>query len=205
MRSARSSFVVFVALASLLGTVPARAATYTVSMRDDPQRFSPAARTVAQASTITWTNVSESRHYTRQATSLFASWNRALDPGQSWSLRIAFAGMYAYYCTPHGTPTSGMHGTISVPERADPRSGSRSTVFHIIMASSGAPSGWTYDVQRRKGSGAWTSWRSGLTHATTTFAAGSMGAGTYYFRSRLHRTSNNAVSGYSPSVSIAVS
>ena len=94
-----------------------------------------------------------------------------------------------------------MTGTVKVPIRVSPTSGTTATTFTITLASA-TQSGFTYDIQRKVGSGSFATWRTGVTTRTFTFRGS---AGTYAFRSRLHRTSNGATSGYSPAKTITVS
>lgn len=77
----------------------------------DPQ-FDPQVDTVSVGDTVTWTNQTSSVH---TVTADGGSWNSG-DVGGNGSFQRVFdqAGEYAYHCTYHGSPGSGMHGTIVV-------------------------------------------------------------------------------------------
>ena len=107
------------------------------------------------------------------------------------------AGTYPYHCAIHPTL---MHGVVRVPILVAPASGT--TAFTLTLTS-GTAAGFTYDVQRRLGTGAWTTFRTGVTTATVTFKA--TAPGTYSLRSRLVRTSSHAASKWSPMKKVTVS
>jgi plastocyanin len=83
-----------------------------VSVRDNS--FSPSALTVDAGTTVTWEWTGASQHNltwvgpgapAASATQTTGTYQRAFDA----------AGTYEYYCSLHGTPTSGMRGTVTVP------------------------------------------------------------------------------------------
>jgi plastocyanin len=77
--------------------------------------FSPAIDTVAAGSTVTWTNHDGFNHTVNSvpgSSEVFSS--GAVSSGTSYAHTFSTAGRYDYYCTIHGTPTSGMRGTIVV-------------------------------------------------------------------------------------------
>jgi hypothetical protein len=115
---------------------------------------------------------------------------------------LPWAATYSYYCAIHG-----FTGSIGIPDSANRTTGTRSTVFTFTLGTTGAGSGRVYDVQRRKGSGSWVAYRTGLTARTVSFKAGSLGTGNYSFRSRLRKVVSGAdpVTGWSPPRSIRVS
>jgi hypothetical protein len=53
-----------------------------------------------------------------------------------------------------------------------------------------APSGFVYDIQRKKGSGDWMAWKTGITSKSVMFKP--KASGTWSFRSHLRKTSNNS-------------
>lgn len=76
--------------------------------------FSPSAVTVDAGSTVTWEWTGSSPHNVTwvgpgapaaSATQTTGTYDRMFDA----------AGTYDYYCTIHGTPTSGMRGSVTVP------------------------------------------------------------------------------------------
>ena len=77
--------------------------------------FNPATRTVAAGTTVTWMNQDGFAHtvtYSSGAGSSFAS--ASIPAGGSFTHQFTVAGTVQYYCTIHGTPTTGMHATIVV-------------------------------------------------------------------------------------------
>jgi plastocyanin len=75
--------------------------------------FSPALDSVAAGSTVTWTNHDGFAHTVTYASGPDSTYDSG-DIGSSGTFRHVFktAGTYVYYCKIHGTPTSGMRGTI---------------------------------------------------------------------------------------------
>ena len=77
--------------------------------------FRPTPDTVGVGLSVTWTNNDGITHTVVAAPSsadLFDSGN--IGSGGAFSHTFAAPGTYSYYCRIHGTPTSGMHGTIVV-------------------------------------------------------------------------------------------
>jgi plastocyanin len=135
-------------------------------------------------------------------------------PGTSVQ-RIFDAGTYHYYCRVHPRQ---MHGTVSVPValavssrvvtrrvRSDGRV-RRMRVYAIAVTwAAGVPAvGQVFDVERRRGRGAWMPWLQGRNSKGASFAAGARGT-TWSVRARLRRaTEPSAASGWSPSASATV-
>jgi plastocyanin len=184
----RRSIVVAVA-ASLLWLValPAHAA---VSVTVTEFRFSPATITVPQGEDVAWQNGGHQQHTSTQtgALALWSTGHIAVG-ATSGSFRFLAAGSYAYHCAIH----TFMHGTVIVPIVVSPLRGTKKTTFTIRLASA-AQAGFTYDVQRRVGAGPWTTWKVGVASITVRFKHR---RGAFAFRSRLHRISNGATSGWS--------
>ena len=189
-------FLVASVVIALVGltAMPAQAATVNVA----DFSFSPQALTIAQGGTVSWHNNGPSVHTSTQNSplSLWNTGNIGVN-ATSASVTLRAAGVYAYHCAIH----TFMTGTVKVPIKVSPTSGTTSTTFTITLASA-TQSGFTYDVQRKVGSGSFTAWRTGVTTRTVTFSGS---AGTYRFRSRLHKTSNGATSNYSPAKTITIS
>ena len=97
--------------ASGVGAAPESQQTVTVQMIGDPDRFVPAALTIAPGTTVTWTTVSGRPHTTTSETGVWDS-GRRLDVGESFSYTFDTPGVYPYYCEPHRD--RGMVGTIIV-------------------------------------------------------------------------------------------
>jgi amicyanin len=86
----------------LLGSIElARAATQTVTISDFA--FSPAALTITEGDTVTWTNTDPVVHTVTSTTGAFDSGDLAQD--DSFSFTFTTAGTYDYFCTPHPTMT----------------------------------------------------------------------------------------------------
>lgn len=77
--------------------------------------FTPETDTISVGDTITWTNQTSTAH-TVQAND--GSWDSNGDVSANGSYQRVFssAGEHGYYCTYHGSPGSGMHGTIVVEQ-----------------------------------------------------------------------------------------
>jgi plastocyanin len=121
-----------------------------------------------------------------------------LSPGEDFSFMLLAAGTYPYHCTVHPF----MMGTIKVPLILDQTTGTVDTTFTFTLASE-TEVGFVYDVQKRTGMGAWKDWKLGVAGPTVTFNPNK--TGTFRFRSRLHRSSDHATSGYSPKKKVVVS
>jgi plastocyanin len=83
--------------------------------------FSPGAATVASGGTVIWTWAScNDGEYggggcaTHNVTFDNGSAGSASQNQGTYSRRFTTAGTYGYHCTLHGSPTSGMRGTITV-------------------------------------------------------------------------------------------
>jgi hypothetical protein len=97
-----------------------------------------------------------------------------------------------------------MTGTVKVPIKVGPATGTTATTFTITMATTAATGNFVYDVQERIGTGAWTAFKTGVTVKSLTFMASAPGS--YSFRSRLRdKTVTGKFSGWSPKKTISVS
>ena len=84
--------------------------------------FSPTTRTVTAGTTVTWTNDTGVIHNVTWTDASGRTAALAGDgPGNigdyssgSHTRLFSTPGTYNFYCTIHGTPTSGMHGTLTV-------------------------------------------------------------------------------------------
>jgi hypothetical protein len=118
-----------------------------------------------------------------------------------FSFAFFAAGTYPYA----DTLRPAHKGTIKVPIKVSPKTGTTSTTFTITWSSVTAPAGFGFDVQvKRPGSAAYVDWMPAQTAPSATFLADA-GAGTYSFRGRLRNTGNSKASGWSPAGSITVS
>ncbi len=77
--------------------------------------FNPASRTVNVGTTVTWINQDAYAHTVNKSSgpgASFASGNIAA--GAQYQVKFDSVGTYQYYCSIHGSPGAGMHGTIVV-------------------------------------------------------------------------------------------
>ena len=97
-----------------LATVPAGAQSSgsgKVTVGDN--YFKPGDLEVAAGTKITWTNTGKVLHsVTPDKGKKFGT--KELSRGKSYSYTFKKPGTYAYYCTFHGSPGKGQHGTIVV-------------------------------------------------------------------------------------------
>ncbi len=75
--------------------------------------FEPGYITVSTGTKVTFVNQGHNRHNVIWVDDAFAP-SRLLDADDSVKVTLEDAGDYAYYCSLHGTPTSGMRGGIRV-------------------------------------------------------------------------------------------
>lgn len=87
---------------------------HTISPHMAGSAFSPTPDTVAVGATVTWTNNDGYGHTVTSSPGSAETFNASVAGGASFSHTFNTAGTYNYYCTIHGTPTSGMRGTIVV-------------------------------------------------------------------------------------------
>ena len=87
----------------------------TIQLRSDGgNRFEPANVTIPVGTTVTWTWVSGVHDVTPAGSPVFPPSGAPVQPPHTFSHTFASAGTYIYFCTVHGTATTGMHGTIEV-------------------------------------------------------------------------------------------
>src|SRR5438093_98988 len=120
-------------------------------------------------------------------------------PGQFFDYTYIAAGRYTFICLLH----SEMTGTVKVPIKAKPKSGTQLTTFTITPAEGTAPAGFVYDIQIfRPGGPGFVDWKT-ITTKNTTFVPDA-GIGQYQFQARLRKTADNSASLYSQPVTITV-
>ena len=115
----RLAFVLLTAALVVVGLTPAVAdarvssvhKVVTIRIRDN--LFTPSALNIEEVTTVRWINVGRNTHnVTPNTGKAYGSGN--LKPGKSYAHTFKDAGSFAYYCTLHGTPTSGQRGQLSV-------------------------------------------------------------------------------------------
>jgi hypothetical protein len=94
-----------------------------------------------------------------------------------------------------------MRGTIGVRMMASDASPNVNQLITITFATSGAPSGHTQIIQKRKAGGTWRLFKKST---GTSVDWTPPKAKTFEFRSRLKNTSTGAVTGWSPTLSLTV-
>lgn len=181
---------------STLGGVGATAVfPATVHVEARAEYYVPSTVTLRQGGEVTW-DFTDS-HTATDVTPL-ALYDSGIIHDTSFSHTFTAAGTYPFVCTIH----TGMDGVVKVPTTAKPGTGPRGTAFTVTWASTAAPLGYVYDVQRRRGSGAWVMWRNGTTERSGTFTP--TRKGTVRFRSRLRDDGGAAASGWSVPVRLTV-
>ncbi len=108
-----------IAVVPTASATPARAPAVhkvvTIHVRDN--LFTPASLNVTEGTTVRWVNDGRNNHnVTPDSGKAYGSGN--LKPGRSYVHTFPDAGTYAYYCTLHGTPTSGQHAELGVGDAA---------------------------------------------------------------------------------------
>ncbi|HEX9376800.1 MAG TPA: plastocyanin/azurin family copper-binding protein [Actinomycetota bacterium] len=178
---------------------PAWASTSNVEMTST-LKFDPTPISVAIGDTVQWNNDSG---FTHTATSN-AGWFNTGDvtTGNFKTKLFLFGGAFKYHCKYHGS--QGMVGSVKVPDRwLNTGTQHAGDVQKIRIAAVAAPNGLAYDVQMRTTGGDWHVYKSKITNAVVKFTPSDPGE--YQFRSRVHRLSNNRVSGYGPPAFVEIS
>jgi plastocyanin len=180
------------------GAAPAPAVTRTIAATNFT--FTPAIATVAQGTIVHWT-FSGSTH-TSTALMPAGYWNSgSRASGTTFERAFKHAGTFPYECSFHAF--QGMTGTVKVPIKVAPGSGSTSTSFTITWAAA-VPVGYAFDVQsKRPGATTFTTVFNDTVTRSTMRTLGM--AGTWTWRARLVHTTNGQVSGWSPVGKIMVS
>jgi plastocyanin len=76
--------------------------------------FNPANLTVAAGATVMWIDGSGIQHTVTSVSGSAEAFDQTVSGGSSFSRQFSTAGTFDYYCKIHGSPTSGMRGTITV-------------------------------------------------------------------------------------------
>ena len=179
------------------GAAPAGAAPPTVvHVGAQAEYFLPSVVSVSRGGTVTWDFVDS--HTATDATHMGVYDSGTIDHS-SFSYRFVAAGAYPFTCTIH----TNMNGRVDVPIFATPSKGSITRAFTLIWSSVVAPTGFVFDVQKRRAGSPWAIWAAGTTARTSVFRPWRVG--TYRFRARMRQMSSGFASGWSDAVTIAVS
>jgi len=179
-----------------LSTASASAATET-TVQTKNFFFDPATATITLGSPVNWQNQTTSTNHGSKS-DLAGLWFVTANHGTtSADVTFNFAGSFAYTCTVHAN----MHGTIKVKMAAAPTSAPLGTNFTITWATAGVPSGYVFDVQRKKPNKPFKTWFSGTSFGGAKFVPARKG--TFQFKARLRKV-GGAATGYSPNLAITV-
>jgi plastocyanin len=160
-----------VVAAGLLASTPVAAATKDVEATSE-KRFDPSTVTATVGGNVHWFSLPDGvDHTVTQNSQLFDSGavKDAFNFTQTFS-----AGTYPYHCEKHGTPTSGMRGTVKVPPQVS--SAPAGLAFTVKWAAAVVDTGTTFDVKYRVASGPWKTWKTNTTAKSLVFGkAGPVG------------------------------
>jgi len=192
----------FQGIASASPVRPATETAATVKIIELDFVFAPDPGQAHLGDTVVWWN-DVANHHTATDESLLVLWDSG-DMGfqDTFAYTFTAAGTYPYRCDFH--ERYGMYGTVVVKDNVSPPSGPVGTVFTITVASVEAPTGFVYDIQKRNPVGGFRDWMIGVTQSSVSFDSTGRLTGTYGFRSRLRRVSDDAATEYSPFARITV-
>jgi plastocyanin len=77
-------------------------------------RFTPANVVIAAGTTVRWTWADDSHTVTSTGAPSFPGHPAQASPPEVYTFTFTTPGTYAYYCSVHGSPNSGMRGTVVV-------------------------------------------------------------------------------------------
>ena len=75
--------------------------------------FDPKFSSVSTGTTVTFRNAGHNKHNVISVGDGFGS-SKILEPGDTWKVTLRKDGDFRFYCSLHGTPTSGMDGGVRV-------------------------------------------------------------------------------------------
>jgi plastocyanin len=104
-------------------------------------------------------------HNVRQDKKLFYSGAATSNNTSGFSI-VPSAGSFHYYCEVHGTPTSGMQGTIKIKPQI---SNVTASSFAVRWAPTSSNTGGKFDVRYRVDGGTWKVWKNDTTGRQATF------------------------------------
>jgi plastocyanin len=177
----------------------ALAATDTVQMVGNSIStfaFSPKLAKAKLGDSVQWQNTSTATpHTATNDTTDPWTFDTGILSGGATSASFAFtaAGTFTYHCNIHPTI---MMGSIGVPMKVSPASGSVGSPFKIQWATTAPPAGLVFDVQKKDPGGTFQPWQTGVTVPFMRFTP--TVAGTYQFRADVRNASSGVTSGFSP-------
>jgi len=74
--------------------------------------FNPATLNVTAGATVTWTNKDGVTHTVTYSSGPDSAFSASVPAGATFQHTFSTAGTYQYYCQIHGTPTTGMRGSV---------------------------------------------------------------------------------------------
>jgi len=90
--------------------------------------FKPQDLEVTAGTKVTWTNEGKTLHNITPVKKGKWSGTPALTKGKAYSFKFKKPGTYAYYCSFHGSPSGGQHGSIIVTKAAPPTTTTTTTI-----------------------------------------------------------------------------
>ena len=75
--------------------------------------YNPNNLTVAAGTTVTWTNQDPFQHAVVYSSGPDSVFTNTIPVGGTFQHIFTSPGTYSYYCAIHGTPTTGMHATVT--------------------------------------------------------------------------------------------
>ena len=193
----RNYLTAMLALFVWCGAAQAASVTITVGASGS-ETFSPANVTINAGETVTFVYSGGSMPHNAVSDGLFRCAKGCDGAGgngnassSSWSSQVTLttAGKFNYYCEIHGTPTAGMHGSITVVGAATPDFGLGADAPSVNVTQSGSATVGVTVTPQNGFNGTVTYAASGLpsgvtaafsndsgTHATLTLSAGSTAA-----------------------------
>jgi plastocyanin len=180
-------------VAVLLTPGAAAAATVGVTVTDD--HYSTSSLTISFGNNVVWQSNNTNHSHTATADS-FGLFNFSLPAHQVNSQSYTFdrAGGFGFHCQIH----HGMRGTVNVQMSVDNPTPAVGQVITITFASSGAPSGFSEQIQKRKAGGTWKTIGAANTGTTQTWTP--LKAKTFQFRARL--VNGGVFTSWSPILSV---
>ena len=151
-----------------------------------------------------WGAGTNNDHNVRQDDKLFRSGNTT-DSG-TYLVGNPSAGTFPYYCEAHGSPGSGMHGTLKIkPDQVATKTKLGEVQIGVQWAEGDLETGDRFDVQYRVGNKDWKGWKQHTAKVEGAFGKNGnpvevKPGTTYKFRARSRE--GNKQSGFSPALKV---